>query len=160
MTFYYTHKARLLITSFLCCLWIGITGCEGNDLGKSCPDKSVPGNTTPPVTYNGTDSTQGAKSVSTTLSLRRDEQCETFICLTSLVKADYCSRECSIDADCGGGFACLQIHPVGPLKDHKYCVLQRHCQTDRDCPRGNFFCQEFETSVTGQTERYCNIRNK
>ena len=130
---------------------MALAACEKDDIGRACPnrDASASGPSSGAVDDNEID---------VPATVRRDSQCETFVCLATQVRTDYCSRECRSNSNCPDGFVCQNLQPVGQLKDIKYCVLGKTCRNNNDCPKDKFVCKEVPTSVVDQPARFCDLK--
>ena len=93
-------------------------------------------------------------------TVRKDGKCESFQCVSTQVRPNYCSRECASDRNCPDGFACAQLQPVGPLSQNRYCLLAKTCRPNvsGDCPRDTMVCRRVETTVPDQPAYFCDIK--
>ena len=73
--------------------------------------------------------------------------CESFLCVSSQTRSNYCSAECFTTNNCPDGFVCQTLQPVGAYATTKFCLLQKVCNSDNDCPKGSFFLQQERPDV-------------
>lgn len=127
--------------------------CEPSDLGKDCtPDAADAG--------AGMDGSVEDEATVFPATVRKDARCESFQCVSTQVRRNYCSEECNSDRNCPEGFACTQLQPVGPLANVKFCLLAKPCRQGvaADCPRDTMECRRIETSVADAPEFYCDLK--
>lgn len=120
---------------------IVFSACDKSDLGTPCPPK---------VAATASSQPTDASEVDSPATFRKDSTCESFLCVSSQTRANYCSQECFSNANCPSGFVCETPQPVGDYKDTKFCLLAKVCNSDADCPKSGFFCNKtIPTSVPG-----------
>jgi hypothetical protein len=138
-------------TLFLAVSVIALAACEKDDIGRACPDRD-------PAPSGASNDVNDDNEIDVPATVRRDSQCETFVCLSTQTRSDYCSRECRGNSNCPDGFVCQNLQPVGPLKDIKYCVLGKTCRNNNDCPKDRMVCKEVATSVPDQPANFCDLK--
>ena len=130
-----------------------LAACEPDDNGKTCP---------PPegTVIEAPDSGGGDTEKVSPATVRTDGQCESFQCVSTQVRSNYCSRECANDGDCADGFVCALLQPVGPLATTTYCLLAKTCRPGvvADCPRDTMECRRVETTVPDQPAFFCDVK--
>jgi len=141
---------KFLVTVLLA---LGLAACEKDDLGVSC---AAPTGSTGVTETNPADN-----EIDFPATVRTDGICESYQCVSSKVRTEYCSRQCISNRNCPDGFECSQLQPVGPLKDQRFCLLNKTCRPGvaGDCPRGRFKCRAVTTSVPDQPEYFCDVKN-
>jgi Cys-rich repeat protein len=133
---------------------VALSACNKSDLGTPCP---------PPAGDTSTASSQPASGdeVDTPATFRKDSTCESFLCVSSQTRSNYCSQECFSNSNCPDGFVCETLQPVGEYKDTKFCLLGKVCNSDNDCPKGSFYCNKtIPTSVPGTFAQFCDVTGK
>ncbi len=168
---------------------VAFVSCDKSDLGTSCPpppDTSSSGGSSGGSSGSSTgvastgstgssaagtsssSSTGGGSSTTTTASgdevdspasFYRNSVCDSFICVSSLTRSNYCSKACFTDSQCPDGFVCATLQPVGPYADTKFCLLQKVCNTNNDCPKDGFVCNTNVPTSDGTKARYCDVKN-
>lgn len=127
-----------------------VTACSESDIGSDCPSVAVP-------TPNGASTegdvvrTQGSEIV------EYDAQfpCESTVCIATLGKTPYCSKECSTDAQCPDAFECRQVMELGPFAERKYCAW-RECVSDSSCgDRDDTVCEPYAELSIGNPVSFC-----
>lgn len=130
-----------------------LSACDKSDLGTPCPPKVA---TTTTAASQPADSSE----VDSPATFRKDSTCESFLCVSSQTRSNYCSQECFSNNNCPAGFVCQTLQPVGDFKDTKFCLLAKVCNSDADCPKNGFFCNKtIATSVPGTFAQFCDVKN-
>jgi hypothetical protein len=129
--------------------------CEPNDLGHPCPPPDGTTDMTEDASPDDTEKTFPA-------TVRKDGKCESFECVSTQARNNYCSKLCANNDDCPDGFACETLQPVGPLSQTRYCLLQKVCRKDvaADCPRETMYCHEIATTIPEQPAYFCDVDDR
>ncbi len=124
--------------------------CEENDLGATC---EPPEDETDQSTDVGSG---GTNEVTFRSDERKDARCEWFSCVSTLVRANYCSMPCVANEDCPSGFLCDQLWPVAEFADRRFCLLTKPCTpgNSTDCPK-DMACVEKATSDPNFPAYFC-----
>jgi len=131
---------------------VSLSACDKSDLGTACPPKD----TTTTAASQPTDSSE----IDSPATFRKDSTCESFLCVSSQTRSNYCSQECFSNTNCPSGFVCETLQPVGEFKDTKFCLLTKVCNSDADCPKSGFYCNKtIPTSVPGTFAQFCDIKD-
>jgi hypothetical protein len=133
---------------------ITLAACDKTDDGKDCtPADDTAG--------SGSDvGNSGGESVTFPATERKDGQCESFSCVSTQVRRNYCSHTCASQRDCMDGFVCATLQPVGPLKETQFCLLAKSCRptVPTDCPRETMDCVPVTTSDPEKPEYFCDLK--
>ncbi|HSI04247.1 MAG: hypothetical protein ACAI38_05230 [Myxococcota bacterium] len=110
-------------------LLIPLLACAGEteDIGLACPNMVVP--------FQGEASTEGdlrRTEGSEVVEYNTEFPCQDIVCVASLGRGSYCTRECRSDANCPQAFECRVVMTYGPFEDRKFCTWKQ-CQEDTDC---------------------------
>lgn len=100
---------------------------QSEDIGHGCPNMVVP--------VQGVATTVGddrRAEGSEVVEYNTDFPCQDIVCVATLGRGSYCTRECRSDANCPQAFECRVIMTYGPFAERKYCAWKQ-CQKDTDC---------------------------
>lgn len=102
-------------------------GCEQEDVGSACPDMDVPNQGE--ATLDGdVRRAEGSEVVEYNTAF----PCDDIVCVATLGRGSYCTRECAGDEYCPQGFECRVVMTYGPFAGRRYCTWAR-CDSDGDC---------------------------
>lgn len=130
-----------------------LVACEPHDLGRPCPPPEGSEDTVEDASPDDTEIVFPA-------TVRKDGKCESFQCVSTQVRSNYCSRECQNQGDCPEGFLCGTLQPVGPLSQEQFCLLAKPCRENvsGDCPRESMVCRSVPTTVPDQPAFFCDVK--
>ncbi len=127
---------------------------QGEDIGLACPEMVVP--------QQGEASTEGdlrRTEGSEVVEYNTDFPCQDIVCVASLGRGSYCTRECRSDANCPDAFECRVVMTYGPFASRKYCTWKT-CQEDTDCGNGWInACTEVPELGLTETIKLCEARD-
>lgn len=102
-------------------------GCTESDVGQACPELEVP--------HQGEASTEGdvkRTEGSEVVEYNTAFPCEDIVCVATLGRGAYCTRECSTDANCPTAFTCRELINTGDFAGRKFCAW-KECEQDDEC---------------------------
>lgn len=113
-----------------------LVACENDDLGTFCPMEVTPiEQPTDPLDV----------SFPSVVEVNTRFPCDALVCVSTLGREPYCSRECVSDSNCPSAFVCETVTELEPFAERSYCVwrpctVQLECgDTSRyDCIQGNY----------------------
>lgn len=102
-----------------------LAACDSGDIGDVCDGMVVPDSQAP-----GGDPTrtEGAELVEYNVLFPCDEP----VCVATLGRGAYCSKECDRNGQCPTGFECREVMQLGPFAGRNFCVWSV-CAVDSDC---------------------------
>lgn len=141
------NRVSLFPTAML--LAFCVSGCDTDDVGKLCNAQTG---------SIGLSPIDGENPVVEVVRIHRDENCQSFQCLTHLGLAPHCTRTCQLVASevpcntasdcadaatcadgfcqldaCPPGFACEAPFSVGEWANQRMCVRKIDCQSNLEC---------------------------
>lgn len=130
-----------------------LTACETNDIGQPCPNMEVP-NPGSATTDGNVARTEGSEIVEYNVKF----PCESIVCVASVGKGAYCSKECTSSGECPGGFECRAVMDYGPFTNETFCVW-RECTKDTDCGDPWVMgCKKVKETNVGVPLSFCEFR--
>ena len=135
-------------------LVLSLVGCYATGgVGDPCEDLEVPPTNTSEID-GGLATSQGFDIVEKDTSF----PCDGVICIATVGRGGYCSRECVSNDDCPNGFECAIATSLGPFANQTFCVWTR-CEQDTDCGDPWLFqCETVpELSLAGEV-KLCGLR--
>jgi hypothetical protein len=142
---------RLVLLSLL-----PLAGCavDNEGIGSACPQMVVP--------FQGDATTEGdvrRTEGSEVVEYNTEFPCQDIVCVATLGRGSYCTRECRTDANCPEAFECRAVMSYGPFEGRKYCTW-KECAKDTDCGNAwiNACTQVPELGLT-DTVKLCEARD-
>lgn len=141
---------------WLCLVVTGlfVAGCESDDIGDACPQMVVP------IPSGATEEGDVLRAqASEIVEYSVEFPCEHSVCIATLGKTPYCSKECSKDTHCPTAFECRSVMDMGPFSNREYCAW-RQCVDAEDC--GNPFeysCEHSPELSLGKNVGLCSFKN-
>ena len=127
--------------------------CEDNDIGEVCKGMVIPN--------DGGASSEGdvmRAEGSEIVEYNTEFPCESTVCVATLARGGYCSRECRKDANCPSAFTCRVIMDMGPFAEETFCAW-RECEFSEDCGDiDKYACTEAPELSLGEVIRLCSFR--
>lgn len=104
-----------------------LVACVADDVGTVCDGMEVPFESG--ATFEGdVTRAQGVEIIEFNVEF----PCEDPVCVATLARGAYCSRECSNDSHCPDGFSCVAVMNIGPFEGRTFCVW-KECNAPSDC---------------------------
>lgn len=116
-------------------LWLAVVvmGCETGDIGTPCPEMDLGGEQpTSPADGNADDGSVVSVRGNEAVEYNVEFPCTSAICVATLGRQPYCSRECDDKMQCPDGFSCRRVMAMGPLAGRTYCAW-KECDNHGDC---------------------------
>ena len=144
-----TRIVALLLTAGLPML----VACDTDDIGTQC-DGMIIADTGHATTAGDVMTSRGSEIV----EYNTEFPCETTVCIATLGRGGYCTRECSTDSNCPAAFKCREVMSMGPFAGETFCAW-KECKFSEDCGDvDKYACTEVEELSLGQIVRLCTLR--
>ncbi|MEE8408607.1 MAG: hypothetical protein V3T05_03285 [Myxococcota bacterium] len=138
----------------LACVAPTLVACDTDDIGTICEGMVIadPGHAT---TDGDVMTSRGSEIVEYNVTF----PCENTVCIATLGRGGYCTRECSIrGSNCPSAFECREVLSIGPFAGETFCAW-KECTFSEDCGDvDKYACTEVKELSLGKIVRLCALR--